>query len=122
MKKIIAAIDGLKYSESTTNYAISIAKQTSTHLVGVFLDDFLYNSYKVYDLAIKKAMTFKQMQSYEAKDNATRKAATKKFETACREAGLEFSIHHDRSIDLIDYFVQDICEANIISAKSVSLK
>ena len=46
MKKIIVAIDGLKYSESAVTYAIHIAKQTSSHLVGIFLEDFTYHSYK----------------------------------------------------------------------------
>ena len=100
MKKIIAAIDGLKYSESTTNYAIGIAKQTNTHLVGVFLDDFLYNSYKVYNLVVEKAVTPKQLKAYEAKDHETRMAGAKKFENACREAKVEYSIHHDKSIAL----------------------
>ena len=98
MKKIISAIDGLKFSESTVNCAIDIAKQTSTHLVAVFLDDNLYNSYKVYDLVVKKNVTARQLKAYEAKDNSTRMSATKKFETACRKASLEFSIHHDRGI------------------------
>jgi len=34
MKKIIAAFDGLKYSEATKDYAIHLAKQTNTPLVG----------------------------------------------------------------------------------------
>ena len=45
MKKIIAALDGLKYSESVVKYAVYLAKQNSSHLVGVFLEDFTYHSY-----------------------------------------------------------------------------
>ena len=48
MKKIIAAIDSLKFSESTRDYAVQLAKQNGAHLVGVFLDD--HTSYKIYDL------------------------------------------------------------------------
>jgi len=44
MKKFIAAFDGLKFCESTSEYAISLAKQTRAHLVGVFLDDFTHHS------------------------------------------------------------------------------
>jgi hypothetical protein len=33
MKKIIAVIDGLKYSDSATEYAVHVAKQTGSHLV-----------------------------------------------------------------------------------------
>lgn len=42
MKKIIAAFDGLKYSESTRDYAIYLTKQTNTHLIGIFMDDPTY--------------------------------------------------------------------------------
>ena len=38
MKKIIAAFDGLKFSDSVTKYAINLAKQSSSHLVGIFLE------------------------------------------------------------------------------------
>ena len=44
MKKMIAAIDGLQYLESTASYAAGIPKQTSKHVVGVLPDDFLCNS------------------------------------------------------------------------------
>ncbi|HEX6845754.1 MAG TPA: universal stress protein, partial [Chitinophagaceae bacterium] len=57
MKKIIAAIDGLKYSESTSNYAVQIAKQRDTHLVGVFLDDPIYTSYKIYDVIVQEGVS-----------------------------------------------------------------
>ena len=50
MKKFIAAFDGLKFSTSTRDYAIQLAKQNNSHLIGVFLNDFTYHSYKIYDL------------------------------------------------------------------------
>ena len=50
MKKILAAIDGLKYSESTEEYAVYIAKKMNAHLVGVFLDDFTRHSKGIYEL------------------------------------------------------------------------
>ena len=50
MKKFIVAFDGLKFSESARDYAIQFAKQSSAHLVGIFLDDGLRHSYKIYDL------------------------------------------------------------------------
>ena len=50
MKKIIAAFDGLKYNEATAEYAINIAKQSNAHLVGIFLDDLIYHSYRFKDL------------------------------------------------------------------------
>lgn len=98
MKKILAAFDGLKYSESTRDYAIYMAKQTNTHLVGVFMDDRIYNSYKVYELMVKDDKSGDKMKKLEAKDKATRDAAAKDFEKACQKEGLEYTIHHDHNI------------------------
>lgn len=98
MKKIIAAFDGLKYSESTRDYAIYMAKQTNTHLVGVFMDDRIYNSYKVHELMVKDDKSGDKMKKFEAIDKATRDAAAKDFEKACQKEGLEYTIHHDHNI------------------------
>lgn len=98
MKKIIAAFDGLKYSESTRDYAIYLAKQTNTHLVGVFMDDRIYNSYKVYELMVKNEKSGDNMKKLEAKDKATRDAAAQNFEKTCQKESLEYTIHHDHNI------------------------
>ncbi len=98
MKKIIAAFDGLKYSESTKKYAIYLAKQTNTHLVGTFMDDFTYNSYKIYELITDKGIMDSRLKKLEAKDIATRDAAANNFEKACRKEGLEHTVHRDRNI------------------------
>jgi len=42
------------------------------------------------------------LEKYRAKDKALRAAAAKKFETACRESGLEYTVHHDRNIAIHD--------------------
>jgi nucleotide-binding universal stress UspA family protein len=98
MKKIIVAFDGLKYSESTRNYAISIAKQANTHLIAVFLDDPAYTSYKIYDLITKEGATEATLKKFEAKDKASRQAASDNFEKACRKEELEYTVHHDRNL------------------------
>lgn len=98
MKKIIAAFDGLKYSESTRDYAIYLAKQTNTHLVGVFMDDRTYISYKIYELITKHGFSEDKLKKLEAKDKVTRDAAANNFEKACQKEGLEYTLHHDRNI------------------------
>jgi hypothetical protein len=50
MKKVVAALDGLKFSQSTQEYVIQLAKESNADVTGVFLDDSLYTSYKIYDL------------------------------------------------------------------------
>jgi len=98
MKKIIAAFDGLKYSETTKDYAIYLAKQTSTHLVGIFMDDPLYRSFSIYELLVKQGVSEDKIKIYEEKDKNIRATAAKQFEEACQGSGLEYSIHHDRDI------------------------
>jgi len=98
MKKIIAAFDGLKYSESTRDYSIYLAKQTSTHLVGVFMDDPTYTSYKIYELIQKEGVSEDRLKKFEAKDKDTRNRAAENFEKFCQQAGLEYKLHHDRKI------------------------
>jgi len=102
MKKIIAAFDGLKYSESTRDYAIYLAKQTNTHLVGAFMDDPTYNSYNIYELTVKEHVSEDQLKNFEAKDKATRDATAENFEMACQQSGLEYTVHHDRKIAIQD--------------------
>jgi nucleotide-binding universal stress UspA family protein len=99
MKKIIAVIDGLKYSDSTTDYAVYVAKQTGSHLVGVFLDDFTYHSYKVYELVDGSGyVNEEKMARLQKNDDESREEATRKFSIACQEAGINFNVHHDRNI------------------------
>jgi nucleotide-binding universal stress UspA family protein len=100
MKKIIAAFDGLKYSESTRDYALYMAKQTNTHLVGVFMDDPTYTSYKIYELIGKDGVAEDKLKKLDAKDKATRHVASTNFEKACQQAGVEYTVHHDHNIAL----------------------
>jgi nucleotide-binding universal stress UspA family protein len=118
MEKIIAAFDGLQYSESTRDYAINLAKQSDTHLVGVFLDDPSYTSYKIYDLVTQEGVNEKKLNKFEERDNATRAAASVNFEKACQETGLEYTVHHDHNIAILDLKHESIyCDLLIIDSK-----
>jgi nucleotide-binding universal stress UspA family protein len=98
MKKFIVAFDGLRYSTSACDYAIQLAKQSSAHLVGVFLDDFFRHSYKIYDLVTDDGSPAAKQKKLEQKDLKTRQDATASFETACQKAGLSYAVHHDKSV------------------------
>jgi len=99
MKKIVDAFDGLKYSEGTRDYAIEIAKLNEAHLVGLFLEDLAYHSYKIYDLITEEGGGFDTKRRHlDKKDEKTRAAAVTNFENACKKAQLEFTIHKDRNI------------------------
>lgn len=96
MKKIIAVLDGLKYSASTVEYAIFIAKQEKTHLVGVFLEDMSYRSYALSELVDKSGVSDQRIREYIEHDKQLRSKSVKQFEQACQLAGLNYSIHKDK--------------------------
>jgi hypothetical protein len=62
------------------------------------MDDPIYSSYKIYELIKKNDLAESKLKSLDAKDKATRDAAAKNFEKKCQEEGLEYNVHHDRSI------------------------
>lgn len=98
MKKIIAAFDGLKYSVSTRDYAIEIAKKTNTHLVGVFMEDRTYTGFKIYELISSEGVDEDRLKQLEQQDKNARAEAVHDFEQKCSAAGIKFSIHRDRGI------------------------
>jgi len=108
MKKIIAAFDGLKFSQGTLQFAIHMAKQTQAHLVGVFMDDPLYTSFKIYELVTEEGVSEIKLNDLRKRDKDIRSAAAKNFESACKHAGLEFTVHHDRNYALSDLLHESV--------------
>ena len=81
MKKIIAAFDGLKFSDSTKEYAVHLAQNSNAHLVSIFLDDITYHSYKLSEvLDTHGAWMEKQKTRLDQKDRDVRKNAERSFE------------------------------------------
>lgn len=99
MKKIIAIFDGLKYSKSTRDYAIQIASENKSHLVGLFLEDNLYHSYKVYDLISEQGgISPDKQKKYADADKKSRDAAVADFESVCKKKGLNFTIRRSKEV------------------------
>lgn len=108
MKKIIAAFDGLQFSESLTTYAVGIAKQSKAHLVGISLEDVTYHSYKLYDVIDDKETIDERIKKLSKKDNRRRKLGSLAFEAACHAAGIDYSIHHDKNVALQELLHESI--------------
>lgn len=108
MKKIIAAIDGLKYSESTVKYAIALAREAHAHIVGIFLDDVSYHSYKIYELTGEYGVSEAKLAKFEHTDEETRKQSVSRFENACRHAGLDYTVHHDTKLAIRELLHESI--------------
>ncbi|MEY4702865.1 MAG: hypothetical protein RIR96_762 [Bacteroidota bacterium] len=110
MKKIIAAFDGLNFSESNLKYALQIAEQEKSHLTGVFLDDRTYTSYKIYDLVFEEGVSESKMSRLRHEDQEKRKAATNKFEQECVIHKLNFNVHHDKN-----YAIKELIHESIFA-------
>lgn len=108
MNKIIAAIDGLKYSESCAEYAIQLAKKSNAHLLGAFLEDFTYHSYKIYELVGNEGVSEQKLHSMEETDAAIRDESINNFEEQCRISGVNYSIHRDRNIAIRELLHESI--------------
>jgi nucleotide-binding universal stress UspA family protein len=109
MRKILAAFDGLKFSESTRDYAIEMAKQNDANLVGLFLEDMAYHSYKIYDMITEEGGGLDTKRKHlNKKDAKIRAAAVANFETACRKAGLQFIVHKDRNVAIQELLKESI--------------
>ena len=117
MKKIIAAFDGLKYCEATADYAIKIAKQSHAHLVGIFLDDMSYHSYRFVDVIVNDEVSEKKLRELNEKDKATRKHSIDLFKTACERTSLEFSVHHDKNAALKDLLHESVYSDLLVIGK-----
>ncbi|HEU5051807.1 MAG TPA: universal stress protein [Hanamia sp.] len=100
MKKFLAVFDGFKMSTSTLQYAIELSKLEEAHLVGVFLDEFMYHTYSVYKVMTSEKNPEKELQQLDEKDRKLRDESVLQFEKACAKAGIHYSIHRDRNIAL----------------------
>lgn len=96
MKKIIAAIDGLKYSDSTVKYAVQMAREARGHLVGVFNEDTNYHSYGIYDLAYEGVVPQDNLERLHELDSITKIESSEQFQKTCGQSHIDFSIHHGK--------------------------
>ena len=100
MKKFLAVFDGYKMSKSTLDYAIQLTQAANAHLAGVFLDEFLYRTYKV-SKVIKTYENYEAiMKNLDEKDKVKRDEAVMQFQKACEKSKITFSVHRDKSIAL----------------------
>jgi nucleotide-binding universal stress UspA family protein len=98
MKKFLAVFDGFNLSKSSLDYAIQLTKVADAHLVGVFLDEFVYRSYNVVEVMKTYKNYEEKMKELDAKDKKKRDEAAQQFQKACSTAGIHFSIHRDKGI------------------------
>lgn len=96
MKKFLAVFDGYKLSKSTLAYSIQLTKAMDAHLVGIFLDDFLYTSYSIYKVVTSNENYPAVIKELNEKDKKKREEAVQQFQLACEAASIRFSIRRDK--------------------------
>ncbi|MDP4149748.1 MAG: universal stress protein [Bacteroidota bacterium] len=98
MKKVIAAFDGLRFSESTLQQAVSLALQHNAHLVGVFLYEYTRRSFVIYESIVAQTRTGRDfIDELEKQDRTTYEASAARFEEACNKAGIDCTVHRDKA-------------------------
>ncbi len=110
MKKISAAFDGLKFSTSTLEYGIQFASKSDAMLSGIFLDDFTYHSYKIFDMVGSQGVSKDKLKHLMKADKESRLKSAASFEQACLKAHVKYVVHHDKSIA-----VQELLRESIYS-------
>lgn len=108
MKKISAAFDGLKFSNATLDYAIDLAKQGQALLTGVFLEDFLYHSFNLYDMVGSQGISSTKLKHLLEKDKVTRQQAVLLFQDSCQKSGIEHIVHQDKRFAIDDFLKESI--------------
>ncbi|WP_440134977.1 universal stress protein [Chitinophaga sancti] len=102
MKKILAVFDGLKFSDSTLQYAVKMGIQHNAVITGVFLEDPTYTSRGIYQLYSEKEYALDSVKELVREDRQARDAAVDRFEAACKEAGISYLIHRDKELAIAD--------------------
>lgn len=97
-KKFLAVFDGLKFSQSTLDYAIQLSKQTNSFLVGVFLDDYFYRSYNMSRIMNSNKNAEELLAQLDEKDQQERDESVRLFEQACNKEGVDYSLHRNTGI------------------------
>ncbi|MBS1523544.1 MAG: universal stress protein [Bacteroidetes bacterium] len=116
-KKFLAIFDGLKYSTSTTSYAIELAKMADAYVAGAFLDDFTYHSHSLTGRGGYAKLLAERKHLHEH-DTLTRSESVKKFNKTCDDAGIEHIVHHDQSIAIREAIHESVYADMLILSKS----
>lgn len=103
MKKIIAALDGLRLSECVLDHAIYLAKEFDAYIVACFLEEVSYHMQPVkHEIwwPYYNAAEQKKYEEVSKKDQAVRHASVKKVNKKFDDAGIRYNVHKDKFLAL----------------------
>jgi len=108
MKNFLAIFDGYNLCKSTFEYALLLAKKSGSRLTGVFLDAFFYHNYNLTKVLKVSSDPEKEMKELNEKDQLQRDESVHKFQRLCEEAKIEYAIHRDNSLALVELQYESI--------------
>jgi nucleotide-binding universal stress UspA family protein len=100
MKKILAAFDGVKYSDGASKYAIEIAKATNSMLIGVFVQDMRYLNFTYAYAWDQPFIDFNAIETSQKEEKEKVDLNIQLFKRACDEGGVHHKIHLDKGVPL----------------------
>jgi hypothetical protein len=114
MKKIIAAFDGIRFSDSTLQYAIYLAKECDAHLVAVFLQESTVTGYTLYEMIARQSIdgtrVFDEIQK---SDKENLHLSITKFISACKDSDISFAVHQDKK-NAVDELIHETLFADLL--------
>lgn len=113
MNKVIAAVDGLKLSESTLGYAVYLAKKFDAHIVAAFLEDITYHATPGTNEEEFVLTDWSQMDVVIEKEHQVRAASQKKLETKFEAEGVHYTIHRDKALAL-EHLIEESRYADLL--------
>jgi hypothetical protein len=109
-------------SESTLEYSIQLSKIANAHLVAIFIEDFLYHSYNIFQVLENSEKAKELIQELNEEDKKMRGQAILKCEEACRLAKVNYSIHRDKGLALQELLHESIFADLIIINENDNFK
>ncbi|HEY9363174.1 MAG TPA: universal stress protein [Chitinophagaceae bacterium] len=102
MKKFLAVFDGYKLSKSTLAYAQELATVADAHLVGIFLDDFVYHTYSMSEIYKKNEKPEVLISKLNTTEKKKRDEAVRQFEESCEKANISYSVRRNNSLAILE--------------------
>jgi len=81
-------------------YAVQLTKEANGQLVGIFLEDFSYHSYSIYNMAVNNGPIEVNFDRLADEDKSTREHSVNHFKEICRMSAINHSIHRVENFPL----------------------
>jgi hypothetical protein len=105
MKKIIAAFDISKFSNSTQDYSLALAQQFPAHLTAVFFEDPEKAGAAGHEVV---GATKKEVKRQHKAGQSSEAALIKDFEESCRYAEVAYSVHRDHFLAISELLQKSV--------------